>query len=267
MQLFLELTRRCNTQCNHCLRGDAQGEDMSEHTLITALQTFQGSIDWFGFGGGETLLNSKYLKKFRHCLIWSAVNFSFMEPTWLVTNGIRLINDLNIQTAIIELSQNIPITIAVSIDSYHPDNAKARYHEITDIFEYYDTISVVFHGPTNSNGLISMGRAENRGSEVKLYSDHIELYININGDVFPSCDLSYNFMDRFLNTPIHFGNIHTNTYQEIMNKDELLSMYINQTEDKILYLNEHWNGFEPDTLQEFNELKITLKNERLITTI
>ena len=54
--LCLEITRRCNMACAHCLRGDAQNVDMSHEIIDRALENVL-SIGSLTFTGGEPSLN------------------------------------------------------------------------------------------------------------------------------------------------------------------------------------------------------------------
>ena len=55
-QLTLEVTRRCNMNCAHCLRGDAQCLDMSKEVVDKVLQDID-YISFLFFTGGEPSLN------------------------------------------------------------------------------------------------------------------------------------------------------------------------------------------------------------------
>ena len=50
--LYLEVTRRCNMDCDHCMRGDAQNKDLDIQTLRPFFQTIE-TIETIGFTGGE----------------------------------------------------------------------------------------------------------------------------------------------------------------------------------------------------------------------
>ena len=58
--LILEVTRRCNMCCPHCLRGDAENMD-ADIDLIP--QIFEGitEVGTLTFSGGEPSLNTKYI--------------------------------------------------------------------------------------------------------------------------------------------------------------------------------------------------------------
>lgn len=50
--LVLEVTRRCNMCCAHCLRGEAQNMDMQKETIDKLLDQTD-SISMVTFSGGE----------------------------------------------------------------------------------------------------------------------------------------------------------------------------------------------------------------------
>lgn len=54
--LAIEVTRRCNLKCPHCMRGPSQNIDMTKETMYAALHMFD-SVDHICFSGGEPLLN------------------------------------------------------------------------------------------------------------------------------------------------------------------------------------------------------------------
>ena len=58
--LILEVTRRCNMRCPHCLRGEAESLD-ADIDLIP--QIFEGvsEIGMLTFSGGEPSLNTAYI--------------------------------------------------------------------------------------------------------------------------------------------------------------------------------------------------------------
>ena len=59
--LAIEVTRRCNMKCNHCLRGDAQNLDISTAVLSgIAKHIHPASVI---FTGGEPSLNVPAIKR------------------------------------------------------------------------------------------------------------------------------------------------------------------------------------------------------------
>ena len=62
-ELCLEVTRRCNMGCAHCLRGDAQDVDVS-HTIIDEIFNQVDGIGQVTFTGGEPSLNISAIRYF-----------------------------------------------------------------------------------------------------------------------------------------------------------------------------------------------------------
>ena len=54
--LSIEITRRCNLACQHCMRGEAENLDMSNE-VIDQLLDRTSEIGYLGITGGEPLLN------------------------------------------------------------------------------------------------------------------------------------------------------------------------------------------------------------------
>jgi len=231
MELFFELTRRCDMQCNHCLRGNAEGKDMSRHTIRTILNKLGGEAYQFGFGGGEAILKPALIEAFTQEVMWSPVNTQYFDPTWIVSNGKRLFkcdgntydeefeerveSESHLIKALRDLARHIPINLAVSIDKWHDENASGRFKHVEGLFEVDNNIEVVSFGPSSSINLISMGRNAGGGQDLNIESDSRLWYVTYDGYIYTSCDLSYNFMDNFRGSALCLGSIHLNTYDEI----------------------------------------------------
>lgn len=59
--VVIETTRRCNMQCAHCMRGEAQNKDISLETIDRFLDTTE-RIDILTLTGGEIALNVKAIE-------------------------------------------------------------------------------------------------------------------------------------------------------------------------------------------------------------
>ena len=60
--LCLEITRRCNLECAHCLRGNRESKDMSDEILNNIFSDIS-SIHELDLGGGEPLLAPNVIEK------------------------------------------------------------------------------------------------------------------------------------------------------------------------------------------------------------
>jgi MoaA/NifB/PqqE/SkfB family radical SAM enzyme len=262
MEIMLELTRRCDMQCSHCLRGDAQGVDMTALMVRTILDKLGSNCDKIDFGGGEAILKPSLIKQFTQELHWSGISTEYLEPMWIVSNGKRLWENeeayeepSELAEALIKLSWHLPITLAISTDKYHPDGAERRYHHAEELFDMHPDIGVCKHGPSDYSGLVGMGRAKGNGKEVEIFFDEDDsrlLYVSLNGDIYPSCDLSYKFMDDFKDTALCFGNVMTNTYDEIMERRQKFLDLGELSDNTCLYVLEDCTGELEDLEEAFN---------------
>ena len=81
--LILEVTRRCNMSCGHCMRGDAENKDMSREIIDRVLAN-TSSISSITFTGGEPSLNVDIINyTLERC---KALNIPILE-FYIVTNG------------------------------------------------------------------------------------------------------------------------------------------------------------------------------------
>ena len=60
--LVIEVTRRCNADCSHCLRGEPQLKDLSLVYVDALFQKIRGGIGNLTFSGGEPSLVPEVLK-------------------------------------------------------------------------------------------------------------------------------------------------------------------------------------------------------------
>lgn len=84
LNLMIEITRRCNMRCNHCLRGDAEDLDMSQN-LVQDLFAGVKSVDVLTFCGGEPTLA---VPQMRWALDECRKNGIDVREVYIVTNGL-----------------------------------------------------------------------------------------------------------------------------------------------------------------------------------
>lgn len=259
MEIFLELSRQCNMKCFHCLRGNAQKTLMPDHIIWRALYQFKP--DYLGIGGGEPIMNISLLKNLRHQLLQAQC---YPDDMWIVTNGITLSKEElyaedEDTRKITNLLLDFPVEtiyLAVSTDKFHEDLGRSdsdtptrRFNEIEELFECSDKVSVSSHGANTD--LLSMGRYSGGGLEEELNSEVNTLYIDVNGYVWVSCNLSYNFMDNEdnRNSVICLGNILKHNAEYIFKQLELYQEFFETLDDTVIYITESWD-FEKYTIKE-----------------
>src|SRR6056297_2975705 len=86
--LILELTRRCNMACKHCLRGKQQTEDMSRktvHDFFSQIDCIQGLT----LSGGEPSIAPHVIQEVAKEITMAGVD---VQNFYIVTNG-KVVSD------------------------------------------------------------------------------------------------------------------------------------------------------------------------------
>lgn len=201
----IEVTRRCNMECEHCLRGEPQNIDQTEENLTK----FFRQIDYIGtltLSGGEPSLVPHILK--------SIVKIAREQEThignfYVATNGKRI--SLDFINACVELytycEDNELSCVHLSQDDYHElvDDSSCGILSALSFFSKKDF--------THNDFIIPQGRAEDfgRGRVVSkenftIYDDasdciNIEegiIYLNCKGDIIAGCDWSYENQEKYI---------------------------------------------------------------------
>lgn len=84
--LSIEVTRRCQFQCAHCMRGDSQNVDMPMEHVESLLSQIKG-IGQLCFTGGEPTLNVKCITETLELCRKHKVDVDFIDIT---TNGAKI---------------------------------------------------------------------------------------------------------------------------------------------------------------------------------
>lgn len=216
MDVMIELTRRCNLQCRHCLRGCAQNVDISDEIIEETMKKFSGQyISRLILTGGEPSLVPEKIMQ----VIKSAThNIVGIGAFYIATNGKDITSDF--MRAVVELylycDDKNACDVSVSNDYYHDDS----WHEgaaMLSAFKFFSKReetdgarygTLVNDGMVGENGFsrektreVSLNRFgvekmsdENNIQEVSCYGEEL-IYINCKGNIVPACDLSYESQD------------------------------------------------------------------------
>ncbi len=231
-KLYLEITRNCTLECEHCLRGNKEIKDMDLMTLENSLKDVK-EINTLLLTGGEPLLNIKLLKELPKII---ERNNIIINNISIITNG--TVASLNHVNALKYLSDKCnSFDLILSSDLFHrlewsrlqiKDKVEKNYKFYQEYFpmrKYLDNDS--FH----SILLLSSGRAKTLTKErlkelekkyyikykfmteeeqnlIKKSGDSIygKLYINVYGNVTPydvsfsdeDCCYNYNLNVNYL---------------------------------------------------------------------
>lgn len=225
--LIIEVTRKCNFSCSHCLRGEAQNKNI-DLKYIDALFD-NNDINYISnvtFTGGEPSLNIRAIDYFiEKCKRNNVEVGSF----YIATNGSTASGNIEFLQLLIKLycfcSDNEISAVEISKTDYHNQNMQNA--EAINKLKCLSFVREKEH--LDSKYLINEGKAKEiveyygRTKEARhiipdnqlILNEYEEiendyLYINCKGDIILSCDLSYKRQD------IHkIGNIKENKLLEL----------------------------------------------------
>ena len=193
--LIIELTRRCNLKCLHCLRGNQQKVDIDPNVVCKFLKKNNiTQISTLTFTGGEPCLNIPAMKVITDCLVKNKITILCF---YMATNGTIFNPDM-----IAVLSKLYMITedkdnflIQISNDRYHTKKIDPRWNIMNFEFKYKDKKDI--------QNVICEGRGSLLNNNGRLIEDdewvlneektYIEgtIYINAKGHLLKNCDYSY----------------------------------------------------------------------------
>ncbi len=199
--LILEVTRRCNMCCAHCLRGDAENIDMQKETIDKILDLVD-EIEGVTFSGGEPSLNLPLIQYF---FDRAEQKGKFPAYFWLATNGKENQEELAmlVLKAWIKSSEKDLCGVALSVDAFH-ESVSAN---LLSGLSFYDACKeqkvsgndidsfVIRTGRADENGL---GRfPTNMNNRIYIEDGTVEtLYISAKGQCVFNCDLPYCDIDE-----------------------------------------------------------------------
>ena len=213
--LVLEVTRWCDLECKHCLRGKRQRKSM-QLPVIEALARNEIYIHGLAITGGEPRFGHKMLAEAAWKLNYGSV--------WLKTNGNKFSRKLADAYLLAwdKAEDNEISGFQISGDQFHPEN-RSVYYQYLEYFEEQGYTELVNHDKFQIRSVIAAGNAAEWGdrpgdsytiSDIKYenYRDNIcisepYIYINYRGDVSLGCDRSFqnidaNSLGNILNKPL-----------------------------------------------------------------
>lgn len=198
-ELILEVGRKCNLKCDHCLRGDAENVTMPIEVAKLAIDQFD-YISSITFTGGEPALYGKEISDIVEYIIDSDAE---VGSFYIATNGTVLSWQLiNALMRLYDYCEDKEFCLLdISDDHFH--QADVGYSDIN--YGIYRTLVFSrFRGDVSEVSLINEGRAKENGYGgrlLKKYPFEYEevgdaicaelVYVNAHGGILPDCDLSY----------------------------------------------------------------------------
>lgn len=209
--LAIEVTRRCNMHCDHCMRGEPQNKDISRKTIETLLQNTE-SISDILFTGGEVSLNTDAIKyTLELCKKYHIPVYGF----YIVTNGKEICNDflcacIEWYSYAIECGGDTEYCgLALSKDMFHESISYENQSKLQAFSFFREDKFTDF----DKTPLLNLGRVRNisgftkkeKDYDYKPYvsKDNNNLYniddiitVTVDGDILSSCDYEYNNTDN-----------------------------------------------------------------------
>jgi len=213
--LSVEVTRRCNMACAHCLRGSAQNKDLD----LIKFRHFLKKVHHIGsltLTGGEPTLNVQGMKLILEALKKENVT---VDNFYIVTNGLKI--EAEFLHTVLDyyaycLGDPAMNGIALSRDKYHEAIPYGNKH-LLEAFSFFYPDD---HNFTKRDMLpIDIGRARNLATEKRawmpgkakagigimprIYADHQVIYVDsdinlsftVDGEILSDCDYAYNCTD------------------------------------------------------------------------
>jgi hypothetical protein len=196
-RLMIETTRKCQLECQHCLRGDSENAEMQTGYMMELLKNVD-CIDTVTFTGGEPFLAPRVIDNFIGiCETYNIEVGSF----FIATNGILhetrtslgnegLLAIINLYT----LCNNNDVSgIRISNTKYHGNNTTDNNSLLIFEFTHYDGAdwtpeSLIAEG--RGAGIWGVSRTEH--NEINWdYPEEVDVYLNCDGKVLWNCNLSY----------------------------------------------------------------------------
>lgn len=221
--VVIEITRRCNMCCAHCLRGDAENVDIQEKYINAFLDSFSGRryIGTIVFTGGEISLN---IPAIRYTLNAVRERNISVGSFYMVTNGKAVDKMAELALASLEWwnycddKNDYSCGLCISSDDFHEEISREsasilsglRYNrndKVTGFRKQYlinegraKTINanqILKREPIVSELVIEYERYCKPGNEAGINITDGELYLNAIGDVVVGCDWSYESQKKY----------------------------------------------------------------------
>ncbi len=217
--LMLEVTRKCNMQCHHCMRGEAQDVSMSIETIKKVFSQAK-SIKHLTLTGGEPSLVPEVIE----WITYYANNYGVKIGDFFCATNAKEYSEQFVKaiSALYNICEKkITCCLTISVDQFH-DRTDQKAWEEYKALPFYVPINEKWH--LRKAEIINEGRAKtfHLGRHEMIYPEYIydykptgfnlyigdRVYINADGFVLLGADMSYeqqeeNYIDNIHNSPLY----------------------------------------------------------------
>jgi len=201
--LVIEVTRRCNMSCHHCLRGDAENMDMNLD-YVRSLFSKIDTVNTLTITGGEPSLVPQIINKI---IDISNEENVYVGRFYLVTNAKKITMEfitvlLRLYTEWVNYYEDEIPLVQWSNDYYHDDVDKEGIRLLKGLSfatpKYYKD-DTEYRCIDEGNASINIGDCrENTMEEIEVECGSITqgcIYLNCKGQIINDCNWSYESQD------------------------------------------------------------------------
>ena len=197
--LIIEITRKCNMACEHCLRGDAENVNLD----IAHVEKLFNQVDSIGtltITGGEPSLHPEIIDQIIEIAKLKEVS---IDRFYMVTNAKKVTDEFMVSLIKLysycnDMTEEGIGGLAISNDDYHDELISENVRKL-QIFKF--THFKNRDGERYDDNMVNEGRAilNYGGREVEPMAYEIwdntisnnDVYLNCKGDILTDCNLSY----------------------------------------------------------------------------
>lgn len=226
--LFIEVTKICNSKCAHCMRGIPRKEKFTNVEYLENLLCNIEEINQVTFTGGEPSFNPEIINDF--LLIAKKYNIN-LHSFGVFTNGLIYSQELvkNLYKLYTFSTEKDKCVLSVSVDPFHKFN-KENYEKYKKLVFYKGIKEINLE--KNNIPLIKTGRAKNnkinptvekaitfKDKKIEKINDtfyvYYKIYVECNGKIHNECNISYDEMDS---NNFYIGDLNKNNFLDIIKR-------------------------------------------------
>lgn len=206
-RLSIEITRRCNMKCSHCMRGNTQNMDISPE-YITNILRHTRKIGYLNLTGGEPSMNVEAISfvlnniKRRKITVGSFHIVTNGSQTSMSDEFIEVCSKLYAYQQEESYPERLDCMLEMSNDRYHDNTCQDEVYQKLSAYPFFSNR----YTSTNREGvaLIKQGRSKS-GYQVPINTIGLDdsrvygsVYLNALGCLIAAGDLSYSNQDRHI---------------------------------------------------------------------
>ena len=205
--LSIEITRRCNMKCSHCMRGNARNTDIKPE-YITNILRHTRKIGYLNLTGGEPSMNVEAISfvlnkiKRRKIPVGSFHIVTNGSQTSMSDEFIEVCSKLYTYQQEESYPERLDCMLEMSNDRYHDNTCQDEVYQKLSAYPFFSNR----YTSTNREGvaLIKQGRSKS-GYQVPINTIGLDnsriygsVYLNALGYLIAAGDLSYSNQDRHI---------------------------------------------------------------------